>query len=174
MLLFAALMVTCFGSWPIMGQFHRAEIRSTLVSRGMVQAELLSIGKRSMSMTLRRKSNEFPESKFYKSVLASRTILATPMLREGTPIGVIIIRRRKSVRFRKNKSLCSRLSPIRRSSPSRTCGCSKSCKTQRRIARGARAPDCDVRGARHHQPLADRRAAGARRYRRECRPGLWD
>ena len=30
------------------------------------------------------------------------------------------------------------------------------------------------RGARHHQPLADGRAAGARRHRRERRAGLWD
>ena len=31
-----------------------------------------------------------------------------------------------------------------------------------------------VRGARHHQPLADGRAAGPRRHRRERRQGLWD
>ena len=45
---------------------------------------------------------------------------------------------------------------------------------QRRIARGAGASDGNVRGARHHQPLADGRAAGARRDRRERRAGLWD
>ena len=47
-------------------------------------------------------------------------------------------------------------------------------RAQRRIARGAGASDGDGRGARHHQPLADRRAAGARRYRRERRASLWD
>ena len=45
---------------------------------------------------------------------------------------------------------------------------------QRRIARGAGASDGDGRGARHHQPLADGRAAGPRRHRRERRAGLWD
>ena len=45
---------------------------------------------------------------------------------------------------------------------------------QRGIARGAGASDGNVRGARHHQPLADRRAAGARRHRRERGAGLWD
>ena len=39
--------------------------------------------------------------------------------------------------------------------------------TQRGIARGAGASDGNSRGARHHQPLADGRAAGARRDRRE-------
>ena len=41
-------------------------------------------------------------------------------------------------------------------------------------ARGAGASDCNIRGARHHQPLADGRAAGARCHRRERRAGLWD
>ena len=45
---------------------------------------------------------------------------------------------------------------------------------QRRIARSPGASDGDVRGARHHQPLADGRAAGARRHRRERRAGLRD
>ena len=43
-----------------------------------------------------------------------------------------------------------------------------------RIARGPGASDRNGRGARHHQPLADRRAARARRHRRERGPGLWD
>ena len=49
-------------------------------------------------------------------------------------------------------------------------------RTQERNANCARpgASDGDGRGARHHQPLADGRAAGARRHRRERRPGLWD
>ena len=44
---------------------------------------------------------------------------------------------------------------------------------QRGIARGFGASDGDGRGPRHHQPLADGRAAGARRYCRERGPGLW-
>ena len=45
---------------------------------------------------------------------------------------------------------------------------------QRRIARGPGASDGNGRGARHHQPLADGRAAGPGRHRRERRKGLWD
>jgi GAF domain-containing protein len=44
--------------------------------------------------------------------------------------------------------------------------------TQRGTARGAGASDGNRRGARHHQPIAYRRAARARRHRRERRPGL--
>ena len=46
--------------------------------------------------------------------------------------------------------------------------------TQCRIARGPGASDGDGGSARHHQPLADRRAARARRHRRERGTGLWD
>ena len=47
-------------------------------------------------------------------------------------------------------------------------------RAQRGVARGAGASDGDGRGARHHQPLADGRAAGARRHRRERGAGLRD
>ena len=42
------------------------------------------------------------------------------------------------------------------------------------LREGAGASDGNRRGARHHQPLADGRAAGPRRHRRERRPGLWN
>ena len=47
-------------------------------------------------------------------------------------------------------------------------------RAQRRIARGAGAPDRDCRSARHHQPLAHGRAAGPRRDRGERAASLRD
>ena len=38
---------------------------------------------------------EFPDSKARQEISGSRTVLATPLLREGTPIGAIVIRRTK-------------------------------------------------------------------------------
>ena len=92
--------------------------------------------------------------------LGIRTALSVPLLREGVSIGAI------------SRSNFSRLSPTS-VSPSRTCAVQES-GAQRRVARGAGASDGDGRGARHHQPLADGRAAGPRRHRRERRAGLWD
>ena len=104
-----------------------------------------------------------------------RTMLATPLLREGVPIGVIRHSpQRKCGLSPTSKSRCSKPSPTKPSSPSRTCDCSKNSGAQRGIARSAGASDGDGRGARHHQPLADGRAAGARRHRRERGAGLWD
>ena len=73
-------------------------------------------------------------------------------------IGVISSAVRRSVRSQINRSHCLKLLPIKRSSPSRTCGCSKNPGAQRRIARGSGASDRNRRGARHHQPLAHGRA----------------
>ena len=82
---------------------------------------------------------------------------------------------RSSTFPRKADHTTQRPSPTRPSSPSRTCGLFQELRrAQRRIARGPGASDGNGRGARHHQPLADGRAAGARRHRRERGAGLWD
>ena len=100
--------------------------------------------------------------------------LAHPLLHEGVPIGAIVIRRMEVRPFTEKQIRFLKPSPIKRSSLSRTCGCLRNCRTQLRIARGAGASDRNGRGARHHQPLAHGRAAGARRHRRKRRAGLWD
>ena len=69
-------------------------------------------------------------------------MLATPLLREGTPLGVILIARGPEViRSRPSRSRSSRPSPTRRSSPSRTCACSRSSRREREADGVAGAAD---------------------------------
>ena len=75
---------------------------------------------------------------------------------------------------RTSRSLCSRLSPPGRDRHRERAAVQRNPGAQRGIARGPGASDRNGRGARHHQPVADGRAAGPRRHRRERGPGLWD
>ena len=60
-----------------------------------------------------------------ESGIGTRTVLATPLLREGVSIGTIVIRRTEVRPFTRSKSPSSKPSPTKPSSPSRTSGCSK-------------------------------------------------
>ena len=131
--------------------------------------------RRFMSMTsLSEVEAEFPDARDFSEVVMSDR-LATPLLREGiadrgdsySPYGgssLLGETNRASENLRRPSGDRHRERPA----------CSRNSGAQRGIARGAGASDGNVRGARHHQPLADRRAAGARRHRRERGPGLWN
>ena len=117
---------------------------------------------------------EFPVSKIYYRDMGDRTTLATPLLREGVSIGAILIRRMevrpfsdKNIKFLRN--LCGSIRHRDRERPS----LQRIPRAQRRVARGTGASDGNLRSARHHQPLADRRAACPRRHRRERGASLW-
>ena len=92
-----------------------------------------------------------------------RSVLAVPLLRDGERNRR---HRRRPARTRAvsrtTRSRCSRPSPTRRSSPSRTCACSRSWEPQSRPHRGAGAADGDQRDPARDQPVADGRAAGLR------------
>ncbi len=65
-------------------------------------------------------------SQVSQSAYGVRTILVTPLLGKGVAIGAIHHSPHGgSVLLPKNKSRCWKPSPTKRSSPSRTCGCSK-------------------------------------------------
>ena len=96
--------------------------------------------------TFRRKQRDFRTAHTWGGGI--RTLLVTPLLREGTAIGLINIRRTELKPFTDKQVALLKPSPPRRSSPSRTCGCSRNCRNATRIARGVGASDGDDRGAR--------------------------
>ena len=123
----------------------------------------------------RCRAGEYPEVMSRLQRAGVGTVLVMPLLREAVAIGAIHIRRQEVRPFTDKADRASE--DFRRSSRHRYRECAavqRIAGAQRGIARGAGASDGDVRGARHHQPLAHGRAAGARRHRRERRAGLWD
>ena len=64
-----------------------------LVSRGSVPGRAIIDRQAIHVHDLTAEVNEFPETKLYQKHSGARTFLSMPMLREGTPIGVINIRR---------------------------------------------------------------------------------
>ena len=61
--------------------------RSTVTGRAVAERQTIHIH------DLAAEDNEFPEGSAYAKLDGHRTTLATPLLREGIPIGAILIRR---------------------------------------------------------------------------------
>jgi GAF domain-containing protein len=148
----------------------------TPIERGGLIGRAAEAGRTLHVHDLRAAEAEFPGARDRGIAVGVRTALAVPLLRDGKPIGIIHIRRLKVQPFTEQqiklvetfadqaviaienmrlfKELGERNAELREALEHQTAS--------------------DRRGARHHQPFAHRRAAGARRHRRERRPGLWD
>ena len=78
-----------YGTQPAPGQEEKRPITRGLVgTRAIVDRETVHLHDLAAES-----DSEFPESKILQQRFGTRTILATPLLREGIPIGVIKIRR---------------------------------------------------------------------------------
>ena len=95
--------------------------RTTMYGRAVVDRQTIHI--RDFAEAV---ETEFPEHRERQRVTGIRTFLATPLLREGVPIGVIAMRRTEVRPFSDTQIALFRASPTRRSSRSRTCACSRS------------------------------------------------
>jgi GAF domain-containing protein len=81
--------VSSYGSMPSRGLEER-----TLISRGQAPHRAIVDRKTIHVHDLAAEiETEFPESKIYQQRFGTRTLLCTPLLREGTPLGSILIRR---------------------------------------------------------------------------------
>jgi GAF domain-containing protein len=80
--------VASHGSMPVPGP--RQITRGTPSGRAMLDRKTIHVHDLAAEM-----ENEFPESRPRQELSGSRSVLATPLLREGVAIGVIFIRRRE-------------------------------------------------------------------------------
>ena len=138
-------LATHHGSIPTggpVGEFTLPLVRGLIAGRTVIERRTIHVA------DLRSETHEFPESREFALRLGVRTGLCVPLMHAGQAIGTIFIRRNRCGRSASARSRCSRPSPTRPSSPSRTRGCSRRCRRGRdELTEVAAAADRDRRGA---------------------------
>jgi signal transduction histidine kinase/DNA-binding response OmpR family regulator/HAMP domain-containing protein len=82
-------LATSFGSTPILGPEEGIPIsRNSAIGRAVVDRHTIYVHDLAAEV-----ETEFPGSMTYQQRFGTRTMVATPLLREGIPVGVILIRR---------------------------------------------------------------------------------
>jgi two-component system, NtrC family, sensor kinase len=82
-------LVASFGSHPIIGAQEGIPMsRDSAIGRAMVDRQTIHVHDLAAEV-----ETEFPGSKTYQQRFGTRTMVATPLLQEGLPIGAILIRR---------------------------------------------------------------------------------
>ena len=95
-------LVAHYGRIPPGGMEDPSVDRSDVVGRAILERRAIHVSDLAAAEVVA----EFPGSKFHQERSGARTFLTMPMLREGTPIGVINIRRQEIRPFEKNTSHC--------------------------------------------------------------------
>ena len=81
--------VAVYGTMPTPALGMRGpNIRGTPVGRAIVDRQTIHVHDIAAEL-----DNEYPEYKILQQAIGTRTVLSTPLLRDGVPLGVILIRR---------------------------------------------------------------------------------
>jgi signal transduction histidine kinase/HAMP domain-containing protein len=80
-------LVANYGDFPTIIQ-ERAAVRGTVIGRAFIDGVAIHVHDLAAEL-----ETEFPQSREPQQRFGQRTVLATPLLREGLPVGVVVIRR---------------------------------------------------------------------------------
>ena len=152
-----SLTAASFDKWPPTVDFRpRAIPRQDCQSTGDRVTGRAVFDRRTIHVhNLATEDAEFPQGSKDARRDGHRTTLATPLLREGVPLGAILIRRMEVRPFSERQiKLLETASPTRPRLRSRTRGCSKRYRRGRKRAdrRRSNISDRDQRRARRHRP----------------------